>query len=101
MEQHIGFCVTSDGKRIAYAVAGAGPPLVLTAPWVTHLELDWETPRYAPTWKRWRVTAPSCAMTAMAAASPTATAPISPWARMSDHWQWSETMLSHHEPCKP
>lgn len=44
MEQRIRFCVTSDGARIAYAVAGSGPALVLTAPWVTHLELEWGTP---------------------------------------------------------
>ena len=42
----IGFCRMVDGGRIAYAVTGCGPPLVLAAPWVTHLELDWETPAY-------------------------------------------------------
>jgi len=29
MEQHIRFCTTSDGVRIAYAIVGQGPPLVM------------------------------------------------------------------------
>jgi class 3 adenylate cyclase/esterase/lipase len=44
MEQHIRFCTTSDGVRIAYATVGQGPPLVRIAPWFTHLEFEWENP---------------------------------------------------------
>jgi pimeloyl-ACP methyl ester carboxylesterase/DNA-binding CsgD family transcriptional regulator len=41
MDQRIGFCPV-DGGRIAYAVTGEGPPLVLPPWWVTHLEVDWQ-----------------------------------------------------------
>ncbi len=44
MEQQIRFCTTSDGVRIAYAVAGQGPPLVMVLGWVSHLEWQWEDP---------------------------------------------------------
>jgi class 3 adenylate cyclase len=42
MEQHIRFCTTSDGTRIAYATVGQGPPVVYATGWPTHLELEWE-----------------------------------------------------------
>jgi pimeloyl-ACP methyl ester carboxylesterase/DNA-binding CsgD family transcriptional regulator len=48
MNQQIRFCTSFDGTRIAYATAGAGPPLVRVANWVTHLELDWEGPIWPP-----------------------------------------------------
>jgi pimeloyl-ACP methyl ester carboxylesterase/DNA-binding CsgD family transcriptional regulator len=41
MDQRIGFCPV-DGGRIAYAVTGEGPPLVMPAWWVSHLEVDWQ-----------------------------------------------------------
>ncbi|MDQ5807399.1 MAG: alpha/beta fold hydrolase [Actinomycetota bacterium] len=41
MDQRIGFCPV-DGGRVAYAVTGDGPPLVLPAWWVSHLEVDWQ-----------------------------------------------------------
>lgn len=44
MEQTIRFCTAPDGVRIAYAVAGKGPPIVKVANWLTHLEFDWESP---------------------------------------------------------
>ena len=45
MDQRIGFCTTSDGVRIAYAVVGAdGPPVVYAAGFPTHLEVEWERP---------------------------------------------------------
>jgi pimeloyl-ACP methyl ester carboxylesterase/DNA-binding winged helix-turn-helix (wHTH) protein len=43
-QQEIRFCTTSDGVRIAYALAGHGPPLVKAANWLNHLEYDWESP---------------------------------------------------------
>ena len=46
MEQHIRFCKTSDGVRIAYATVGSGPPVVRVLGWMTHLEYEWENPRW-------------------------------------------------------
>lgn len=45
----IGFCTAADGIRIAYATAGAGPPLVKAANWLNHLEFEWES----PVWCHW------------------------------------------------
>jgi pimeloyl-ACP methyl ester carboxylesterase/DNA-binding winged helix-turn-helix (wHTH) protein len=42
--QEIHFCTASDGVRIAYALAGSGPPLIKAANWLNHLEYDWESP---------------------------------------------------------
>jgi pimeloyl-ACP methyl ester carboxylesterase/DNA-binding winged helix-turn-helix (wHTH) protein len=44
MNQEIKYCRTPEGVRLAYAIAGSGPPLVKTANWLNHLEYDWETP---------------------------------------------------------
>ena len=49
MNQHIRFCKSFDGSRIAYAVTGAGPPLVKAQHWLTHLEYEFES----PLWKPW------------------------------------------------
>lgn len=46
--QKIGFCQARDGARIAYGVVGEGPPLVKAANWLNHLELDWDSPVWAP-----------------------------------------------------
>jgi len=43
-EQQIRFCTTSDNVRIAYATVGRGPPLVKAANWLTHLQIDSESP---------------------------------------------------------
>ncbi|HJY90251.1 MAG TPA: hypothetical protein VJ255_08230, partial [Candidatus Acidoferrum sp.] len=32
--------------RLAYSIVGRGPPLVKSANWLNHLELDWELPLY-------------------------------------------------------
>ena len=42
-EQAIRFA-TVDGRRVAYATVGAGPPLVLPAMWISHLEEEWALP---------------------------------------------------------
>jgi pimeloyl-ACP methyl ester carboxylesterase/DNA-binding CsgD family transcriptional regulator len=42
MEQRIGFCPV-EGGRIAYAATGEGPPLVVPAWWVSHIEVDWQS----------------------------------------------------------
>ena len=49
MKQHVRFCTGTDGLRLAYAVHGSGPPLVRVATWLSHLELDWES----PVWRHW------------------------------------------------
>ena len=43
-QQEIRYCQSADGTRIAYALAGCGPPLVKAANWLHHLEFDWESP---------------------------------------------------------
>ncbi|MBV1927743.1 MAG: alpha/beta fold hydrolase [Rhodobacteraceae bacterium] len=48
-KQKIGFCRTADGARIAYASVGTGPPLVKAANWLSHLELDWDSPIWGDT----------------------------------------------------
>lgn len=49
MKQRIQFCTSRTGAQIAYATAGAGPPLLRVANWFTHLEFDWDT----PFWRHW------------------------------------------------
>ncbi|MBB4363506.1 DNA-binding winged helix-turn-helix (wHTH) protein/pimeloyl-ACP methyl ester carboxylesterase [Bradyrhizobium sp. CIR18] len=44
ISQEIKYCRTSEGVRLAYAIAGSGHPLVKTANWLNHLEYDWQTP---------------------------------------------------------
>ena len=45
----IRFCTARDGARLAYSMHGRGPPLVRVATWLTHLELDWQS----PVWRHW------------------------------------------------
>jgi pimeloyl-ACP methyl ester carboxylesterase/DNA-binding CsgD family transcriptional regulator len=40
-----------EGRRVAYAVSGAGPPLVVPAWWVSHLELDWGDAGFRGFWE--------------------------------------------------
>ena len=49
VKQEVRFCTAPDGVRLAYAVHGAGPPLVRVATWLTHLDFDWES----PVWRHW------------------------------------------------
>ena len=49
MAHEIRFCTAADGTRLAYALHGRGPPLVRVATWLTHLELDWQS----PIWRHW------------------------------------------------
>jgi len=49
MKQQVRFCTSFDGARIAYALSGDGPPLVLSASWLTHLEHQWRS----LAWKPW------------------------------------------------
>lgn len=52
LKQHIRFCKSPGGVRLAYATVGEGPPLVQTANWLTHLEYDWESPIWRETLER-------------------------------------------------
>ena len=51
MEQTIGFCTSRDGTRIAYAVSGAGSPLVRAGTWMTHVEFDQDSPVWGHLWR--------------------------------------------------
>ena len=51
-QQHVTFCQTSDGVRLAVAAVGSGTPLVKAANWLNHLEFDWQSPVWAPTLAR-------------------------------------------------
>jgi pimeloyl-ACP methyl ester carboxylesterase/DNA-binding CsgD family transcriptional regulator len=48
MKQNIRFCTTPDGVQLAYAVTGEGPPLVMSATWLTHLEHQWRSLAWRP-----------------------------------------------------
>jgi pimeloyl-ACP methyl ester carboxylesterase/DNA-binding SARP family transcriptional activator len=49
--QRISFCHTADDVRLAYAISGAGPPLVKASNWLTHLDHDWGSPVWRPWWE--------------------------------------------------
>ena len=42
--QELGFCRSADGTRIAYAKHGSGPPIIVAACWLSHLQYDWQSP---------------------------------------------------------
>jgi pimeloyl-ACP methyl ester carboxylesterase/DNA-binding CsgD family transcriptional regulator len=48
VDQDIRFCTTADGVKLAYAVSGDGPPLVMSATWLTHLEHQWRSLAWRP-----------------------------------------------------
>lgn len=39
------------GRSVAYTVTGSGPPLVASAWWISHLELDWQDPAFRGLWE--------------------------------------------------
>jgi pimeloyl-ACP methyl ester carboxylesterase/DNA-binding CsgD family transcriptional regulator len=47
--QRIRYLGTQDGVKLAWAEAGAGPTVVKAANWLTHLELEWQS----PVWQHW------------------------------------------------
>jgi len=49
VKQHVRFCTAAGGVRLAYAVHGNGFPLVRVGTWLSHLELEWES----PVWRHW------------------------------------------------
>lgn len=48
LRQHVSFCTSPDGTRIAYASLGSGPPIVRAAHFLTHLEHDISSPVWQP-----------------------------------------------------
>jgi pimeloyl-ACP methyl ester carboxylesterase/DNA-binding CsgD family transcriptional regulator len=48
VNQKIRFCTSADGVKLAYAVSGTGPPLVMSATWLTHLEHQWRSLAWRP-----------------------------------------------------
>ena len=47
--QHIRFCRSQDGAKIAMASLGSGPPLLRAAHWLSHVEHD----ARSPVWTHW------------------------------------------------
>lgn len=45
--QEIRYCTSPDGVSIAWASTGSGAPLVKAANWLTHLDLEWDSPIWA------------------------------------------------------
>ena len=43
-DQEIRFCRSADGVRLAFAIHGSGPPLVVVSCWLSHLQYDWQSP---------------------------------------------------------
>lgn len=43
-DQEIRFSRAPDGTRLAYAIHGSGPPLVVASCWLSHLQHDWQSP---------------------------------------------------------
>ena len=48
MDQDIRFCAANDGVKLAYAISGDGPPLVMSATWLTHLDYQWRSLAWRP-----------------------------------------------------
>jgi len=42
--QEVRFTRAPDGTRLAYAIHGSGPPLVVASCWLSHLQHDWQSP---------------------------------------------------------
>ena len=49
VEHRIAFTTSSDGTRIAFGIAGDGPPLVKVGNYMGHVEYDWDS----PVWAHW------------------------------------------------
>lgn len=43
-KQEVRFCRADDGVRLAWARHGSGPPLLIAACWLSHLQHDWQSP---------------------------------------------------------
>ncbi|MCC0006038.1 MAG: alpha/beta fold hydrolase, partial [Methylobacteriaceae bacterium] len=51
--QTVKFCRSADGVALAVATSGEGDVLIKTANWLTHVEHDWSSPVWGPTFRRW------------------------------------------------
>lgn len=49
LEHRVSFTTSFDGTRIAFAIAGDGPPLVKVGNYMGHVEYDWDN----PVWAHW------------------------------------------------
>lgn len=49
LRQRVRYVTATDGTRLAWAEAGAGPPFVKAANWLTHLEYELDS----PVWRHW------------------------------------------------
>ena len=49
LEHRVSFTTSFDATRIAFAIAGNGPPLVKVANYMGHVEYDWDS----PVWVHW------------------------------------------------
>jgi pimeloyl-ACP methyl ester carboxylesterase len=49
LTQRVQFCVAPDGVQIAYASVGKGPPLFKAPNWLNHIEYEWRSPIWGPT----------------------------------------------------
>lgn len=45
--QEIQYFTSDDGAKIAYSIAGSGPPLVKAANYLNHLDFEWKSPIWA------------------------------------------------------
>jgi pimeloyl-ACP methyl ester carboxylesterase/DNA-binding CsgD family transcriptional regulator len=43
-DQEIRFCTGFGGARLAWAVHGSGPPVIVVTCWLSHLQHDWRSP---------------------------------------------------------
>jgi DNA-binding winged helix-turn-helix (wHTH) protein/pimeloyl-ACP methyl ester carboxylesterase len=51
--QTVTFCQSPDGIRLAVAEVGEGDVIVKTGNWLNHVEYDWKSPVWIPTFGRW------------------------------------------------
>lgn len=47
-QEKVRFCRSIDDVRIAFAVHGTGPPIILGKFWISHIQYDWDDPMLGP-----------------------------------------------------
>lgn len=43
-DEEVRFCRGRDGARLAWAIHGSGPPVIVVSCWLSHLRHDWQSP---------------------------------------------------------